>query len=218
MNTLTFFAPSGAPASGTVIEQLDPPGNTSGANHIGFFGAGGPQGVPFAVIVDKYQDATFITNAAGLNLGVAPFGIKSSGELLNFKFQDVNVASVAGDGNVALTNIPLESGTLLIRFEPSGALPVRTQNTLLRTVVLNDSSGINDIAGIVVGLKVQGFEPGADNTWSQTAGGGALDNRIFFTDHNDPSLRHDFFVALSASPENVGERNDFGLFFIIEFL
>lgn len=218
MNTLTFFAPSGSPASGTIIEQLDPPGNTSGANHVGFFGAGGPQGVPFAVIVDKYQDSTYITNASGTNMGQAPFGVKASGELNNTKFEDVNLANVNGVGGVELSGIPQLSGTLLIRFEPSGSTPVRTQNVLLRTVVLNSASGVDNVAGVVVGLKVQGFEPNADNSWTQTAGDGALDNRIFFVDHNEPDLVHDFFVSLSASPEAVGERNDFGMFFIIEFL
>ena len=218
MNTLTFLAPSGAPASGTIIEQLDPPGNTSGANHVGFFGAGGPQGVPFAIIIDRYQDASFITNTSGFNMGVAPFGLRASGELNNTKFQDASLANVNGDPSVSLSVIPQESGTLLIRFVPSGAVPVRTQNTLCRTVVLNATSGIDNVTSVVVGLKVQGFEPGADNTWTQTAGVGALDNRIFLVDHNVPDLVHDFFVSLSASPENVGERNDFGFFFIIEFL
>ena len=218
MNTLTFIAPSGAPASGTIIEQLDPPGNTSGANHVGFFGAGGPRGVPFAVIVDKYQDSTYITNTSGENMGIAPFGVKASGELNNTKFQDASLANVNGVAGVELSGIPQESGTLLVRFVPSGSTAVRTQNVLLRTVILNATSGVDDLTGVVVGLKVQGFEPAADNGWTQTAGDGALDNRIFFTDHNVPDLIHDFYVSLSASPEAVGERNDFGMFFIIEFL
>lgn len=218
MNTLTFLAPSGAPASGTIIEQLDPPGNTSGANHVGFFGAGGPQGVPFAVIVDKYQDSTYVTNTSGVNMGVAPFGLLESGRLNNTKFEEDGLANVNGVGGVELSGIPQLSGTLLIRFEPSGSIAVRTQNVLLRTVILNSASGIDDLTGVVVGVKMQGFEPGADNAWTQTAGLGALDNRIFFVDHNDADLVHDFFVSLSASPEAVGQRNDFGMFFVIEFL
>ena len=218
MNTLTFFAPSGSPARDTVIEQLIPPGNTSGANHVGFFGAGGPQGVPFAVIVNKFQDTTFITNAEGLNLGVAPFGVQASGELNNFKFETTSLANVSGVAGVLLSDIPAESGTLLIRFEPSGSTPVRTQNTLMRTVPLNSASGVDNVSDIVLGLVIQGFEPGADNTWTKTAGNSALDNRLFLLDHNDTDLVHDFFVSLSASPEAVGERNNFGFFFIIEFL
>jgi len=218
MNSLTFFAPSGAPASGTVIEALDPPGDTSGANSVGFFGAGGPQGVPFAIIVNKYQDSTYITGVSGLNMGVAPFGVKASGELLNTKFQDTTLATVAGVGGVTLANIPQLSGTVLIRFVPSGVTAVRTQNVLCRTVVLNASSGIDDVAGVPVGLKVQGFEPGADSSWTQTAGIGALANSVSFVDHNVTDLVHDFFISLSASPEAVGERNDFGFLVVVEFL
>ena len=216
MNTLTVLAPSGAPASGTIIEQLDPPGDTSGHNHLGFFGAGGPEGIPFAVIVAKYQDKTFITNRDGENLGTV--GLLGSGELHNHKFLDTNLVNVDGMGSVELDTVPQQSGTILVRFIPSGATPVRTQNTLIRTVPLNANSGVDTVDGIVTALKVQGYEPGADNIWTQTAGVGALDNRLFLLDHDVTSLQHDFFASLSASPEAVGERNDWGFFVIIEFL
>lgn len=223
MNSVTIFGPSGSPVSAAhgslfPIEQLDPPGNTSGANHVGFFGAGGPQGVPFAIIVDKFNDATYITNTSGFNMGVAPFGVPASGKLNNFKFEASNLVNVSGVAGIEVSGIPYNSGTVLIRFEPSGATAVRTQNTLCRTVILNSASGIDDITGVVVGLKVYGFEPGADNQWTQTAGIGALDNRIFLLDHTIPDLVHDFWVTLSSSPEQVGQRNDFGFFFIVEFL
>lgn len=225
MNSVTFFAPSGAPASIShsslfPIEQLDPPGNTSGANYVGFFGAGGPQGVPFAVIVDRYQDSTYITNTSGFNMGVAPFGVPESGKLINHQYVTSNTVRVSGQPEQSLTAVPQESGTLLIRFIPSGTPTpnVRTQNGLLRTVVLNATSGIDDVTGVQVGLKVQGFEPEQDSSWTQTAGGGAIDNRLFLSDHNTSDQVHDFFVCLSASPEGVGERNDFGFFLILEFL
>lgn len=218
MNTLTVIAPSGAPANGTIIQQLDPPGDTSGANRVGFFGGGGPEGVPFAIIVSKYQDKTFITNATGQNLGSAPYGVAGSGELNNSKFVDANTVNVNGQGSVALTGVPQESGTLLIRFEPSGSTAVRTQNAIVRTVPLNASSGIDTTDGVVTGLKMQGFEPGADSAWTQTAGIGTLDNRLFLTDHDVADTIHDFFVSLSISPENIGQRNDFGFFVVIEFL
>lgn len=223
MNTLTYFAPSGSPASQNhpslvVVEQLDPPGNTSGANHVGFFGAGGPEGTPFAVIVDRYQDKTFITNTSGFNLGRDPYGLPGSGELINHKFVTSSTVNVSGLGETALTNVTPESGTLLIRFEPSGATPVRTQNTIVYCVALNASSGVDDVSTVVTGLKVRGYEPGADSTWTLMAGAGAIDNRLLLLDHDVTDLVHDFFIGLSASPEAVGERNDFGLFTVIEFL
>lgn len=218
MNTLTFIAPSGAPASGTIIEQLTTPGNTSGANFLGFFGTGGPQGVPFAIIIDRYQDKTFITNMSGTNLGAAPWGLRASGQLINNKYVTSNTVNVNGQGAVAISTVPIASGTLLIRFVPSGSVSVVTQNAALRAVVLNSSSGVDNVTSIVTGMKIQGFEPINDTAWTQMAGAGAIDNQLQFNDHNTSNTRHDFFACLSASPEAVGQRNNFGFFMIIEFL
>ena len=174
MNTLTFYAPSGSPASSNftslvAIESLTVPGNTSGANHVGFFGAGGPEGIPFAVIVDRYQDQTFITNTSGTNLGQAPYGLPASGKLINHKYVSSSTVNVSGLGEVALINVTPESGTILARFVASGSTEVSTQNAILYTVVLNASSGVDDVSSVVTGLKVQGYEPGADATWTLTA-------------------------------------------------
>jgi hypothetical protein len=218
VNTLTFIAPSGAPASGTIIEQLTIPGNTSGANFLGFFGTGGPQGTPFAVIIDRYQDKTFITNMSGTNLGVAPWGLRASGQLINHKYLTSNTTNINGGGSVALSTVPIASGTLLIRFVPSGAVSVVTQNAALRAVILNSTSGVDNVTSVVTGLKIQGFEPISDSAWTQMAGAGAIDNQLQFNDHNTSNTRHDFFACLSASPEAVGQRNNFGFFMIIEFL
>jgi hypothetical protein len=218
MNTITFLAPSGAPASGTVIQQLTTPGNTSGANFVGFFGTGGPQGAPFAVIVDRYQDKTFITNMSGTNLGSPPFGLRGSGQLLNAKFLSANTASLNSFPSVTVGNVPAASGTILIRFNASGVTTARTQNATLRCVVLNASSGVDDITAVVTSLKIQGFEPVNDAVWTQMAGAGATDNRLNFDDQNVTVNQHDFFACLSASPEAVGQRNNFGFFMILEFL
>lgn len=218
MNTISFIAPSGAPASGVIIEQLTIPGNTSGANFVGFFGTGGPEGTPFAVIVDRYQDKTFITNMSGTNLGKAPWGLRASGQLNNSKFITSNSVNVAGQGTVNVSTVPFASGTLLIRFAPSGAASVRTQNAALRAVILNATSGVNDITSVVTSLKIQGFEPVNDAIWTQMAGVGAIDNQLPFNDHTVALNQHDFFACLSASPETVGQRNNFGFFMILEFL
>lgn len=218
MNTLTFLAPSGAPASGVIIEQLTVPGNTSGANYLGFFGTGGPEGTPFAIIIDRYQDKTFITNMSGTNLGKAPWGLRASGQLINNKYETVNTVNVNGQGAVALSTVPSASGTLLLRFVPSGSIPVRTQNTVLRCVVLNATSGVNDVTSVVTSLKIQGFEPTNQSSWKQMAGAGTIDNQLAFRDHTTSAAQHDFFAALSASPEATGQRNNFGFFLIIEFL
>lgn len=218
MNSLTFIAPSGSLANGTLLEQLDPPGNTSGANHLGFFGAGGPQGIPFAVIVGSYQDRTFLTNVSGSNLGVAPFGLTGSGELLNHKYLTSNTVNVASNGAISLIDVPSESGTLLVRLETSGAISVETQNAIFRAVDLNASSGIDDLNAIPVNITVQAYEPSKDAAWTQIAGNGAVDNRLFLTDQGNSSTIHDFFIGIAASPEQAGVRTNVGYYFVVEFL
>jgi len=218
MNTITFMAPSGAPASGTIIESLVIPGNTSGANHLGFFGIGGPEGTPFAIIIDRYQDKTFITNTSGTNLGKSPWGLRASGQLINNKYASINTVNINGAGAVAVSTVPFASGTLLIRFAPSGAASVRTQNAVLRAVALNASSGVNDVSTVVTGIKIQGFEPVNQSVWTQLAGVGTISNQLSFVDHTISQTQHDFFTCLSASPEALGQRNNFGFFMVVEFL
>jgi hypothetical protein len=218
MNTITFFAPSGAPASGTIIEQLEPPGNTSGANYIGFFGTGGPEGVPFAVFVSSYQDKTFVTNTSGTNLGQEPWGLLASGELINHKFLTSSTVNVGNQDEVDLIDVPKQSGMLLVRFEATGPGEVVTQNGVWRTVALNASSGVSDVTAIVTGIDVRCYEAEEDSGWTNTAGSAAVDNRLFIANHTDNDLIHDFFVSASASPEDTGERNDWGFAFILEFL
>lgn len=215
---ISFIAPSGSPASGTVMLTLTPPGNTSGHLFVGYFGIGGPQTVPFAVVIDRYQDKTFITNSSGMNLGSSPFGIRGSGQLLNNKFLTSTTVNANNQDSVLVSAVPQQSGTLLIRLVEDTMTNVRTQNAILRVVALNASSGVDNIESVYTGVKVQGFVPEEDSAWTQMAGVGALDNRLFFNDHNIADVTHDWFVALSASPETVGEKKNFAKLFVVEFL
>lgn len=215
VETVTFIAPSGSPASGTIIPALTA-GNLSGAHFIGFFGAGGPGGIPFAVLVNSYQNKTFITSSSGNNLGVAPFGVRGSGQLTNVKFITTSTIKVNDDGTTNLLLLPEVSGTLLIRFESGSS--VQTQNALLRAVNLTATSGVSSETALVTNIDIRAAEASKDTTWTQIGGNTATDNRLFLDDHGTANTRHDFHVALSASPEAVGRRNDWGLFFYVEFL
>lgn len=215
VETVRFIAPSGSPASGTIIPTLAA-GNVSGAHFIGFFGAGGPQGVPFAVLVNSYQNKTYITNASGENLGFPPYGVRGSGQLTNVKFITANTIRVNSDGTVTLLSLPEVSGTLLVRFQSTSS--VQTQNGLLRAVNLSATSGVSSETSLVSNIDIRGAEASKDSTWTQMGGNTAIDNRLFLADHTTPNITHDFHIALSASPEAVGRRNDWGLFFYVEFL
>jgi len=223
MNTLTFMPTSGAQAHQNsngedtgFIETLETPGNLSGANHIGFFGTGGPGGVPFAVVVDNYQDKTFITNVSGQNLGDY-HGFPGAGQLVNTKYIDTSLASVSGQASHPVNLVPKESGTLLIRFDSTEG-EVSTQNVLFRCVDLNAASGVDDSTAIPTNLKVWAFEPDVGGVWTQLAGTGAADNKLNLSDRLDPENRHDYFLCISASPEVVGARTNVGFFALFEFL
>jgi hypothetical protein len=223
MNTLTFMPTSGAYAHQDnnggdtgFIETLGTPGNLSGANHIGFFGAGGPGGVPFAVVVSNYQDKTYITNTSGQNLGDY-YGFPGAGELINAKYIDSSLVSVSGQADFPVNLVPKESGTLLVRFDSSEG-QVQTQNVLFRAVDLNAASGVDDTTAIPVDLKVWAFEPDVGGVWTQLAGTGAADNKLNLSDRSDVEHRHDYFLCISVSPEVVGARSNVGFFTLVEFL
>lgn len=215
VETVTFIAPSGSPASGTIIPALTA-GNLSGAHFIGFFGAGGPGGVPFAVLVNSYQNKTFITSSSGNNLGVAPYGVRGSGQLTNVKYISSTTMKVNSDGTTNLLQLPEVSGTLLVRFQSGSS--VQTQNALLRAVNLTATSGVSSETAIVTNIDIRAAEASRDTTWTQIGGNTATDNRLFLADRGTANITHDFHIALSASPQAVGRRNDFALFFYIEFL
>jgi hypothetical protein len=214
--TVTFLAPSGSPASGLVISSLVP-GAVSGANRIGFFNTGGPQGVPFAILLNTYQKRTFVTNANGENLGLAPYGVVASGRLINHRFVNSASVTVQEQDTVALTDVPEVSGMLLIRFEPDTGT-VAAQNTLVRVVNLNSSSGVVDITGLVTGINFQGYEVSKDAAWTAIGGSLASDNRLFLLDRDVEDSVHDFHIGISASPETIGLRTDWGITFQVEFL
>lgn len=224
MNTLTFMPPSGAHAhqnnnggdTGFISSLTEDAGNLSGANHIGFFGAGGPGGVPFAVVVNNYQDKTYITNASGQHL-TAYYGFPGSGELINNKYINATQVSVSGQATALVSNAPKESGTLLIRFDSSEG-QVQTQNVIFRCVDLNAVSGVDDTTAVPSDIKVFAFEPDVSVAWSQLAGTGAAENMFNLSDRADLEHRHDYFISLSVSPEVVGARSNIGFFTLIEFL
>lgn len=217
MNTLSFLAPSGVGALALMpMQTLDTPGNTSGANYLGFFGAGGPEGSPYTVVVGQYQDNTYMTNGAGQNLGTQD-GFPGDGKLFNHKYVSLTTVSVSGMGAELLTSVPAASGMLLIRFE--GSSSAATQNATLRAVNLNASSGVSSLTGIVTDVDIQGYSIGDTygDEWAQMGGSTAIDNRLIMDDHVSAVL-HDYHVCLSVSPESAGQKNAFGFTMSLEFL
>lgn len=187
---------------------------------LGFYGS---SGFGTSVQVGQYQDTTFITNGAGsVNAGTA----------LNAKFIDASGASINGGGRVDLDTLPIGSGTLNVRFTFDSA--VKTQNCELRiydrTDEDNDPSGVTcKVAQICQGgsgVSSSGTLEAAHGGFEELAGSGTV--MVLLASPGESGLtpsgvdteddRHDWYAALSASPDSIGSKTAFGLWVELEYL
>jgi len=195
------------------------------ASGLGFFGTGG---FGTSVQVGQYQDTTFITDGSGVTQGP---------QVDNNKYQG-NVSGVSNNSGavIHISGLPLESGTLNIRFTNTSA--VQTQNGELRiydrVAINNDASGVtSQVAQLVQGGS--GVEPttGAAQTWDSGEDGWLALNGsgTTMTLLNSPGsggqgpsgasstdTRHDWYFAVSASPDSIGSKTSYGLYCELEYL
>jgi len=175
-----------------------------------------------AVAVGSYQDTTYLTNANGLTQGAqAP----------NVKWTHANSGEVAGSTNLSLTGIPNYQATLNIRFTYDDAVQAKnvTVRTYDRTSTANPPSGVTckiveirhtgiaqDESGTGSGVW---FEPSGDaNALSLADSPGLSGANADDGSSTTPSTQHDWFLAISASPDSVGSKTLFGLYTSLEYL
>lgn len=194
---------------------------------LGFYGS---SGFGASVSVNSYQDNTYITNSTGTTQGA---------QVWNTKWVHPNSGNLNGTV-VNLSGIPNYQATLNVRFEHTSA--VKTQNAELR---IYDRSNINNPASGVTTKVAQIIHPdvaqtvngSGDGTWkgeainsqtgTQTVGGsgvvvpliaspgssGLRPNGAATTD-----TRHDWYTVISASPDSIGSKTNFGLYVSLEYL
>jgi hypothetical protein len=191
---------------------------------IGFYGAS----FGTSVQVGQYQDTSFITNSTGSAQGPQTDNNKYQG--------DVSGVDNNGDGVTHIRELALESGTVNVRFTNDTA--VDTQNGEARIFDRSDinagASGVTtQVAQLVTGLSgvepttgaAQAWDAGEDG-WLALSGSGTVMVLL-----NSPGsggqggsgaagedTRHDWYLALSASPDSIGSKTLFGLFIQLEFL
>lgn len=185
---------------------------------LGFFGAGG---FGNSVAVGSWQDNTYITDGNGTTEGSI---------VNNIKYQS-SESGIYDDVVYNLRDIPNRLATLNIRFTHDTA--VKCQNAALRIFdrnnIANPPSGVLcRVAELVHPYTTQtGDQSGSGDTdWNTPSG----TNEMTFT-LNSPGIsgespqgdlttdvRHDFYVALSASPDSIGSKTNFGLYFEVEYL
>ncbi len=211
---IDFFVGLGGEASGVDIT----------GSGIGFYGAS----FGSSVQVGQYQDTSFTTNSTGSVNG---------GQVDNNKYQgDVSGVSNNGGSVIHISGLPLESGTVNVRFTNGTA--VKTQNgearIFDRTLIDSGASGVTtQVAQLVNGGSgvepttgtAQTWDSGEDG-WQQLAGSGTTMTLLNSPGSGGASVsgddtqdtRHDWYLALSGSPDSTGSKTLYGLYIALEFL
>lgn len=195
-------------------------GNDIGSSGVGFFGS---SGFGSSVSVGNYQDSSYITNSNGTIAGAA---------INNIKYSHPNSGIVNGIGSPSglnLQSITNAQASLNVRF--THATAVATQNVKLR---IYDRSNINNPASGVTTKVAEIIHPTTTNvsdgsgsvSWQTPAGSGTIVSLA-----NSPGIsglspsgsgtiadRHDWFLALSASPDSIGSKTQYAMWVELEYL
>lgn len=220
MPTISFFA-----GENFSIDNISNSG-------LGFFG---DNGFGASVLVGNFNGRTFITNGAGTTQGA---------EVDNIKYHDAGSGILGQTGSgIGLKAIPNYQGTLNLRFTHTSA--VQTQNVKVRAY---DRTNINNLASGVTVRMAELIHPGitqvplgsGDDAWvgstanPQTGGLTMGGSGLVLTLANSPGTsglfagngsnstktdtQHDWYLAISCSPDSVGSKTQFGLYVELEYL
>ena len=191
---------------------------------MGFYGSAG---FGSSVSVGSYQGTTFVTNSAGTSRGP---------QADNVTFLNAGSGKyTASHTGLGIDAIPNDRATLNIRFTHTSA--VKAQNAQLR---IYDRSNINNAASGVTTKVAEMAHPWStespatagsgvnDGKWYTPAGSGVVFNLskspgeqgkwIGGGASERPDDRHDWYVALTASPNSIGSKSQYGLYVTLEYL
>lgn len=191
--------------------------NDLAGSGLGFYGANFGDSVG----VGLYPSRTFITDSTGATQGAEVDNVKyiNSGS---------GILGSAGSG-IPLLAVPNYLATVNIRFTNDTAC--RTQNVKARIYdrsnINNDPSGVTcKVARIIHPGLTQVSNGSGDATW-QTPHGSAVVLTLVSspgTSGYSPSgtatvdTQHDWFLAISPSPDSIGAKAQFGLYCELEYL
>jgi hypothetical protein len=177
-----------------------------------------------SIAVGQYNQRTFITDATGALQGP---------EVNNVQYMSPGSGILGQTGaGIGLQSIPNWQSTLNVRF--LNDTPVRTQNAKImifdRVNTNNPASGVTTkVAQIIHPNPVQGPGGSGDVVWStfnyatppgtflalapSPGTSGFSPNGV-----NTQDVQHDWYVALSASPDSIGSKTQYGLYASLEYL
>lgn len=196
-----------------------------GGSGLGFYG---PGTFGAAIKVGEYQDNTYITDSTGATQGP---------KVDNVKWAHANSGELAGNDVRNLLGIPNYLATLNMRFTHSTA--VKTQNAQLRIFdrVSTDrpASGVTCRVAELVHPWTNASPNGSGSTsWKMPGGsGGLISGRTYDlpmtfaaspgtsglspSGANTTDTQHDWYAAITVSPDSYGSKTDFGLYFSLEY-
>ena len=188
---------------------------------LGFYG---DAGFGASVKVGEYQGRTFITNGTGTTQGP---------EADNVKYLNAGSGILGQTGSgIALTAIPNYQATLNIRF--NNATAVKVQNAYARIYDRTDpnkpaSGGTTKVGEVIHPDTVQNNNGSGDTAWSTPGGSGTKVSLapspgvsgLYAGNGADgqwSDTQHDWYLAISASPDSIGAKTLYGLFAELEYL
>jgi len=187
---------------------------------LGFYGNGFGQSVD----VGTWQQTTFITNANGT----------AQGQQVN-NIEYLNAASgILGSATsgVWLTQMPNYMATLQIEFTNPSAVKAQNVQCYIydRSNINNPASGVTTmVAELVHPDTIQNNNGSGDPTWL-TPGGSAVIVSLTpspgisglyagnGSNSTRPDTTHDWYLAISASPDSIGSKTLYGLYVSLEYL
>lgn len=192
--------------------------NDLSGSGLGFYG---DSGFGASVQVGSYQGRTFITNSTGTSQGPECDNIKWS-------HPGSGIIGQTGTG-LPLTSIPNYQASLNIRFTHGSAVKVQNAQVRIydRASINNPASGVTTkTAQLIHTNTAQDATGSGDATWRTPAGSGTIQSLVGSPgtsglSPNGPDTtdtQHDFYLAISASPDSIGSKVQYGLYASLEYL
>lgn len=195
-----------------------------GGSGLGFYG---DAGFGASVAVGAYQGRTFITNSTGTAQG-------AEGDNIKYVNAGSGILGTTGTG-IGIDAIPYNQASLQIKFTHTSS--VRVQNPVLR---IYDRSDIDNAASGVTTKVAEICHPWGTQA-PATTGSGVNDGRwytpegsttifslspspgptgVYVGNGNSTysSTIHDWYVAMSSSPNSIGSKTKYGLYVALEYL
>ena len=189
---------------------------------LGFYGSAG---FGASVAVGAYQGSTFVTDGTGSVQGP---------QAQNVTWLNAGSGTLAGGSGIGLKAIPNYQSTVNMRFTNASAVKAQTVRVRAydRSSINNNPSGVTfKAAEIIHPSPTQGPGGSGDDQWVTPKGSGTIlslanspgtsgawagDGVAVISTRTD--TRHDWYLALSASPDTIGSKTQFGLYASLEYL